>query len=593
MFNKLSSRMWLSLTVSIALTACGGEVDFPTIDTIPVATVPTVPTPVIPAPVTPKIETEEQAVQFLAYGTFGATKTEIATLQSVNIEDWLEAEFAKPASLTFEKVAAGQKGETSIALFNYASHQYWDQMILSDDQLRQRMAYALSQILVYSDKERVLFQRRRAYYQDILIENAFGNFRDLLEEVTYSPAMGSWLTYAGNKKGNENTGQMPDQNYAREILQLFTIGVADLNLDGTLKLDGSGNEIESYTGDDIIGLSRVFTGLNVNTDGNTNDSSLSTNQQDIIGFGHDRPMIMDDTDHSTLEKTFLGTTIPENTLGEESIGLALDAIFNHDNVPPFIARQLIQRFTASDPAPEYVERVATAFRDGVFLTPSGRQFGTGERGDLEATLAAILMEEDLYSEEGRTASFGKIKEPVLRLTGYARALVDPSTVNSHSIQLFRDTSSTDDGLGQHPFRSASVFNFYRPGYVAPGTESGDLGVVAPELQILDATATIGLNNYLADFAFNKIRRYSGTDATYVPDYTEEVALADDVPALVDHLDVLLTGGRLTSDERVAFVSILEGLEISFDTTDEAEDRNSVVELATYLFLTSPTFAVIW
>lgn len=601
MYNKIC-RLWLCLTVSIILTACGGGSDSNTSPSILEATIsvigttppPTVPAdPVEPVSITPRIETEAAAVRFLTFATFGATKTDIAALQSENIEDWLTAEFAKPASLTFDLIAAGQNGETPSAVFNYASHQYWDQMISSDDQLRQRMAYALSQILVYSDIQRVLFQRRRAYYQDILINNAFGNYRDLLQDVTYSPAMGNWLTYENNKKGDPVTGRMPDENYAREILQLFSIGVTDLNLDGTLRLDSTGNEVESYTSEDIIGLSRVFTGLRVDNSNNTNDTSLPLNQQETIGIGHDMPMIMNEADHSTLEKAFLGTIIPENTPGEQSISLALDAIFNHANVPPFIARQLIQRFTASDPTPAYVERVAIAFRDGLFVTPSGRQFGTGERGDLEATLAAILMDEDLHDEAVQDVSSGKIKEPVLKVTNYARALVDPSTIDSHNVILFRSTSTSDEGLGQHPFRSPSVFNFYRPGFIAPGTESGNSGVTAPELQILDATSALGQNNVLSDFAFNDFRIFDASIPTYIPDYSEEIILADDVPALVDHLDILLTGQRLSSEERDVFVSILEGMDIRLDTNNETADRTSIVRLATYLFLTSPTFSVTW
>ncbi len=607
MVNKIN-KFWICLSVSIFFTACGGSSGTPHIQNFPNSTSgspvqpipvpspvpsPAPETPVEPVSVTPKIESEAEATRFLTFATFGATKTDIAELQSENIEDWLTDEFAKPASLTFDDVAAGQKGDTEGALFSYASHQYWDQMISSDDQLRQRMAYALSQILVYSDIQRVLLQRRRAHYQDILINNAFGNYRDLLQDVTYSPAMANWLTYEGNQKGDPVTGRMPDENYAREILQLFSIGVAELNLNGTLKRDSAGNEIETYTPDDIIGLSRVFTGLVVNTEGNTNVSTLNLNEQDIIGFGHDRPMIMLDSRHSTLEKSFLGTVIPENTPGDQSISIALDAIFNHPNVPPFIARQLIQRFTATDPTPSNVERVASAFKDGLFVTPSGRQFGTGQRGDLKATLAAILMDPDLHNEVVQDASLGKIKEPVLKVTNFVRALIDPTTVNSHNVIIFRNTATSDEGLGQHPFRSNSVFNFYRPGYVAPGTQSGDFDVVAPELQLLDATSSLGQNNVLAGFAFNSFRVYDSAIPTYVPNYSDEMALADNIPALVDHLDVLLTGQRLSSTERDAFISLLQNIDIRFDTNNETADRTVIARFATYLFLTSPTFSVTW
>ena len=206
------------------------------------------------------IDTSMDASRFLARTTFGGTKTDIAALTGTDPADWLAAEFAKPASLTLPDLLAEPRDSEGELPGGRINTLYWDHIVSSNDQLRQRMAFALSQILVYSDAADS-DQPRRGFYQDILIRNAFGNFRDLLDDVTYSPAMGEWLTYLANRKGDPNSGRMPDENYAREILQLFSIGLVELNMDGTPRLNAQGQQIETYSNEDIEGLARVFTGL--------------------------------------------------------------------------------------------------------------------------------------------------------------------------------------------------------------------------------------------------------------------------------------------------------------------------------------------
>ncbi|MEO1020789.1 MAG: DUF1800 family protein, partial [Pseudomonadota bacterium] len=366
-------------------------------------------TPAAPAS---EINSELEATRFLARATFGGSKAEIASLNGRDAADWLASEFSKSASLTLPTLTAQPRNSNGNLRGNVVDALYWDHIIGSDDQVRQRMAFALSQILVYSDAADS-DQLMRAYYQDIMIRNAFGNFRDLLEEVTYSPAMGEWLTYRGNRKGNPNTGRMPDENYAREILQLFSIGLIELNMDGSPKLDAQGQQIETYSNDDIEGLARVFTGLSWAGD------SFNDRPQD----GDIRQMVMWPEQHSELDKTFLGTTIPAGTEGDESIRIALDTIFEHPNVAPFISRLLIQRFTQSDPSPAYIENVATAFETGRFTAQGGRNFGTGQRGDLRATLAAVLLEPTTFAEPpaNGTIMSGKVREPILRFAHWARA----------------------------------------------------------------------------------------------------------------------------------------------------------------------------
>lgn len=531
-----------------------------------------------------QIKTEPEAVRFLARASFGASKSEIQSLQSTDAADWLAAEFAKPASLTLPTVLAQERNTNGSIPFNRTSQLYWDHLVLSDDRLRQRMAFALSQILVFSDVESQSRQERRAYYQDIMIRNAFGNYRDLLQDVTYSPAMAHWLTYWRNRKGDERTGRMPDENYARELLQLFAIGVTELNMDGTPRLDGQGQEIETYTNDDIVGLARVFTGFS----GKGESFYRSDDDADY------NPLVMYEDQHSELEKTFLGTTILAGTSGTETIDQALDAIFAHPNVAPFVSRQLIQRFTASNPEPEYVETVALAFENGTYTSANGRRFGTGERGDLQATLAAVLLEEDLYVEStASVTTTGKIREPVLRFLHWVRAF-DVQNIDAQNEVRLRSTSDSAAGLGQQPFRSPSVFNFYRPGYVAPGTASGDADLTAPEFQLVDAVSSTGYLNFMTQFAFDRGGQVNNDIRTYVADYTEEIALTSDLPALVDHLDMLLTGERMSDREREEILAILQLLPINLNS-DETEDtdRLQIVQTAVSLVLNSPAFVVTW
>jgi uncharacterized protein (DUF1800 family) len=446
------------------------------------------------------------------------------------------------------------------------------------------MAFALSQILVYSDAENS-DQPMRAYYQDVLIQNAFGNYRDLLEEVTYSPAMGEWLTYRGNRKGDPRKGRMPDENYAREVLQLFSIGLVELNMDGSPKLDAQGQQIETYSNADIEGLARVFTGLS------WAGGEFWKRPQD----GYIRRMEMYPEQHSELEKTFLGTTIAAGTSGEETIQRALDAIFNHPNVAPFVSRQLIQRFTQSDPSPEYIERVASAFEAGSFTAQGGQRFGRGQRGDLQATLAAILLDPSLFDapSSGGTIVAGKVREPVLRFAHWARAF-DVQGLDAYNERRLLDTRSTDNALGQQAFRSPSVFNFYRPGYIAPGTETGAQNITAPEFQIVNESSSIGYLNFMTEFAFDRGSQRNRDIDTYKPDYRDELALVGDPTALVDHLDDLLTGSRMSDTEKADIVDIISTIEIRTNSEENtAADHEDIVQTAVSLVLNSPSYAVTW
>lgn len=507
-------------------------------------------------------------------------------LQGTYAAQWLSAEFAKPASLTYPRVTALGLPIEQVS-YSAVRAQYWDHILTSDDQLRQRMAYALSQIFVYSGESNITRIGRLAHYQDVLINSSLSNYRDVLEEVTYTPAMAQWLTYMRNRKGDPATGRMPDENYAREIMQLFTIGLVELNMDGTVKTDGSGNPIETYNNSDIIGLARVFTGLGYegpDFNGGPRDSER-------------KRLKMFPEQHSQLEKSFLGLTIPAGTPGDESIELALDQLFEHPNVAPFVSRQLIQRFTSSSPSPAYVERVATVFENGQFTDPeTNTVFGTGERGDLQATLAAILLDPStfsVYPDGTDTIIDGKVREPILLFTNWARTF-NVGPVNTLNESELWDTTDPGRSLGQQAFHAPSVFNFYRPGYVPPGTESGTANLTVPEFQIMNESSKTAFLNFITKFTYDDGFQPDRSVATFVPDLSEEIALTNDLPALVEHLDTILAAGRMTDAEKQDIQAILEEMSIDTSSSDaELRDRTDIARVGVILVVASSSFAVVW
>lgn len=596
-------RLILIASTALVLSACsGGEEATQNIGGVPPqgqSGSPIPPSPPPPPPEEPrdtgaaeasftKIRNQREASRFLSRTTFGGTKTQLDALSGTDAVEFLKAEFEKPASLTLPSVLTVPRNENGNLPGSAASDVYWDQIITADDQLRQRMAFALSQIVVYSDIA-VADSSQRAYYQDILIRNAFGNYRDLLQDITYSPAMANWLTYLRNQKGDPRTGRMPDENYAREILQLFSIGLFEMYPDGSPRLDAQGKEIPTYDNEDVVGLARVFTGLSYDVGPGSSfwDNSEEANRQ---------PLKMFPDRHSELEKTFLGTTIPAGTDGDESISIALDTIFDHPNLAPFLARQLIQRFTESSPSPSYIRRVAQAFERGTYTTNSGEKFGSTGRGDLEATLAAVLLDESLYKDrtnEPETVTNGKVREPILRFTHWARAF---NVTNIHSNNEARLTMTVDpvNAIGQHPIRSPSVFNFYRPGYIAPGTLTGDRNMTAPEFQIVNESTAIGYLNFMTDFTFDRTPQRDQELQSFLPDYTEELALVDTPEDLVGYLDTLLTGQRMPEEEINEIEQILLEMPISEGSPeDAAADRLQKVQVAVSLVLNSPSYAVTW
>lgn len=519
----------------------------------------------------PTLLNEAQAVRFLRQATFGPTPEEVHELMDLNLhfDDWIEDQIALPVT-TLTATAAAIPGTAnfprSYPLGNrHAKGTTWfEASINAPDQLRHRMAWALFQIIVLGESGSANNGNldEWLHYYDHYLNNALGNYRDLLQDVTRSPKMGRYLTYLNNQK--ERGTRKPDENYAREVMQLFTIGLWELNRDGSLKLDAQGEAIPTYDNEDILVLARVFTGFQYAAD----NPAYEDSDRNWID-----PMRTNDNRHDQTEKTLVeGTVLPAGQSTIEDVTQALDALFKHPNTAPFVSIRLIQRLTCSNPSPQYIDRVAAVFEDD----------GAGVRGNLAAVAEAILLD-----PEARSGAFlvdptrGKLREPLTRFLQYCRAL-KVSTTRSDKVLYITDLQ---DFLGQFPFRSPTVFNFYEPDF-APAGEFRDQDLVAPEFQILDDSTGIRsfqvmhrlVTKGLAQpFTTSNISR-GGLDIAY------EQTLADDIPALVDHLSLLLTNNSLTAEERTAIVTAVEGLPV-----EQSEQR---VERALVLLSIAPSFNIL-
>ena len=489
-----------ALGVSLTLSACGGG-----------STGGGGSTSAPPPPPAIILPTRAQAGRFLSQGSMGSSKGDIDAVAGQGYAAWLDAQFAMPrATSHWDWLIAGGYG-TAASMNNQAGFDpvMWRQLIAGGDQLRQRVGMALLDFLVVGidGVDLPWKQFAVAAYVDVLMDGAFGNFRTLMQNVSLNVAMGYYLTFAGNRKANPATGSVPDENYARELMQLFTIGLLKLNADGTPQTNG-GVPAETYGQDDITGLARVFTGWNLDSADNSTPDRMR------------RPMVNNAGQHESGAKTFLGTTIPAGTSGPQSLGLALDAIFAHANVAPFISKQLIQRLVTSNPPPAYVARISAVFENN----------GSGVRGDLKAVVRAILMDVEARSDAiAATATEGKLREPIMRLTGWARAFGASSPSGTWPIG---DTSSSSTRLAQSPGRSQSVFNFFRPGYTPPNSAIASAGLVAPEFQITNEPSVIAYVNYMAAIVANG-------SGDFKADYSAISALATDSAALIDEVDILL------------------------------------------------------
>jgi len=532
------------------------------------------------------LNTETEASRFLAQAGMGASDAGIREVQGADYTGWLDQQFAMTPRNSHQAyidavIASGQNPNQS-----HVMHTFWKQVATAPDQLRQKVAFALSQIFVISQRDSTVggYERGVASYLDMLGREAFGNYRSLLEVVTRHPMMGLYLSHLRNQKASGN--RVPDQNYAREVMQLMSIGLYELNPDGTLVM-ANGAPVETYGNEDIVGLSHVFTGFSWAGPDKQNGRFYGSSSNPPPDPNRDvLPMQGYPQFHSTEEKRFLGTIIASQGTPDpdSSLRTALDAIFNHPNVGPFIGRQLIQRMVTSNPSPGYVARVAQAFNSGSYSRGNWRT-GNGQRGDMRATIAAVLLDAEAR-DTGKMAEpgFGKVREPVLRLAAWMRAFDAASASRNY---LLGNTDSDSGSLGQSPMRSPSVFNFYRPGYVPPNTGIAAANLVAPEFQIIHETSVVGYSNFMRNVVRYGVGSNSPRDIQ--PDYTKELALAEDPDALVDRLDMLLTYGTMSTATRNLIRDAVES--ISINPMNPSSGRNNRVYVATLFAISSPDFLV--
>lgn len=523
--------------------------------------------------------TDAEAIRLLNQASFGASDAAIAQVRSMGIPNWIQYQFTLPQysyQTRFEAVRPPTASEGSYAYVPWET--FWARALAGEDQLRARTVWALSQIFVISQVDTNLSGRPRGVssYVDVLGRGAFGNFRTLLEEVSLHPMMGLYLTHLANRKEDAATGRTPDENYAREVMQLFTIGLYELNLDGTLKKGSNGQPISTYTNDDVMGLAKVFTGWSW-AGADTSDSRFGGGNADP---NRDvTPMQPYASWHSSSAKTFLGITIPAGTNARDSLRIALDRLFWHDNTAPFISKLLIQRMVTSNPSPAYVRRVAQKFINN----------GKGVRGDMKAVLQAILLDPEARDVTRVTdPSWGKLREPVLRLAALSRAYDAYSKSGTYPLRNLNDPASQ---LGQQFMLSPSVFNFYRPGYVPPGSQLSKINKVAPEMQIVTETSAAGYANFIRT-VINSQGLGSATGVTgsdTVLDFRDEVALAHDPVKLVDRVALIITGDTMSQRNRALIRDAVSTITMS--TSNPGGSRLQRAQLAIFLATVSPEFLV--
>jgi uncharacterized protein (DUF1800 family) len=529
------------------------------------------PTPT-PAPAPAAGPTADEAARFLTQASFGPTTSDIARVQAIGYSAWIDEQFALPATPHLPYVQAILDPLLFGVNFNWVQDSFWQQAIPAPDQLRQRVKFALSQLLVISAENGAIatWADGTANYLDLLGQHAFGNYRQLIEAVSLNPMMGNYLSHLRNQKGDPRTGRVPDENYAREVTQLFTIGLTEINLDGSPKLV-NGQPVETYTNADITGLARVFTGWSwaaPTTSNQAFNGMLAATHPDR----NIRPMQAYPQFHETDTKTFLGTTIAANTSAEDSLRIALDRLFNHPNLCPFIGKQLIQRLITSNPGAEYISRVSAACTNN----------GQGVRGDMKAIVRAILLDADARdAAKLADPQWGKVREPVLRLSNWARCFNATSASGNWTI---RNLDSASFGLAQQPLRAPSVFNFYRPGYVPPNTAIATAGLVAPEFQLIGETAVAGYTNFMQSVVMSGVG--TGNPRDVQPAYAAELAVAGDANALLDRINRCLMVGTMSTQLRQDILTAVNA--IPSTATNAAANR---VYTAVLLTMASPEYLV--
>jgi len=521
-------------------------------------------------------------VRLLEQATWGPTSAEVARVQALGFRAYLNQQFNAPISgypslpLYPTDTALGCPSGTTQANClrdNYSMYPLqvkFFQNALStgsqSDQLRQRVAFALHQVFVVSGRD-IQFPAWMAYYLQILDRNAFGNFRNILQEITLNPAMGEYLNMRGNLRTN------PNENYAREILQLFSIGTDELNLDGTPKLDAQGKRIPSYTQDTINNFARLFTGWNLAANKQTTINGAPVNV-----FNYQDPMIVSrELNHDTAAKQLLnGLNLPPNQTSAADLNAALDNIFNHPNVAPFIGKQLIQHLVTGNPSAAYVERVARVFNnDCDALYPDNC---ANVRGDLKAVVRAVLLDPEARGDVKTDPKYGKLREPVQLLTNLLRAF---NATSDGVLGLRSPGGDLTANLDQPLFLPATVFSYYSPSYQVPGT-----GLLGPAFEILSTSTSLRRANTVNQLVYTGIPAGTNNPTGTQLNFASLDALAGNPAQLLDALDSLLMHGTLSTSARASITTAVN----SIPTTD-ANFARKRVQAAVYLVATSPQYQV--
>jgi uncharacterized protein (DUF1800 family) len=511
--------------------------------------------------------TTGDAVRFQEQTSFGPSDASVAETQQKGPALALEEQFSKPMSGygTFTDIDPDpNRGCPSgsaatcyrdnytvfplqVAFFRNAVH--------APDQLRQRVAFALSQILVISGTE-LETMGGIGFYQQTLMNFAFDNFRNIMYEVTLSPAMGEYLDMVNNPKPNIARNIQPNENYARELMQLFTVGEYRLNPDGTRQLDAQGNPINTYAQDDVENLARAFTGWTYPT--RPGATLRFPNPEYYLGR-----MVPFAAQHDTDAKTLLGTAIPAGQTAQQDLNAALDIIFNHPNTGPFVGRQLIQHLVTSNPSPAYVARVSAAFANN----------GQGVRGDMRAVLRAILLDPEARGDVKADVDYGKLREPALFVSGVLRA------IGASSDGVYPSQQSA--AMGQSVFQAPSVFNFYPPTYIAPGAT-----VEGPQFKLMLTGTILNRMNFVNRVVFGgnigrqtDVAGSTGTSVNFAP----LQALAGTPDSMIDRLNLLFMHNTLSAQARAAILQAVQAYAAT-DTLGRARQ-------ATYLFATSAQYNV--
>ncbi|WP_161604630.1 DUF1800 domain-containing protein [Roseiconus nitratireducens] len=543
-----------------------------------------------------QLKAQVRAAQFLSKATFGPKQDDIESLAERigqigyrrATSEWIDRQFALPptshqqVALDIIDLDGRQPDQDQIGIANYRYQAWWHIALTGEDQLRQRVAWALSQIFVIGDsgnnfnnndkraigggEETIPDWMGMSNYYDMLAGGADGSYRELLEQVTYHPCMGVWLSSVRNRKANLNQGRFPDENYAREIMQLFSVGLYEMHQDGRLKVNDNGELIPTYDNAQIKELARLFTGFKYKHNA-SNSFYVNLNYGEPMQIHiqeHDNNYNYSEEPGAPASKTVFGTTLPPlpdvltaEAIGEE-IDAGLDAIADHPNVAPFICRLLIQRLVKSNPSRAYLQRVTRIFNDN----------GRGQRGDLKAVVKAILTDPELYRGQRlirrtgplrlqvvtRGTEYSRLREPINRVTALIRAMRPTSDYGGGYMML---SAAIGNDLEQMPFRSPSVFNYYLPDFQPPGELIGYTptrrnpydSLFAPEFQILNAVSSNRTINRLRSFCLNRFVQYSMRKGRcrISFDLAPEIELARDLENLdtiLERFDLLLCNGTL-------------------------------------------------